>query len=198
MPSSRFFADKRRLFGLLVIASAACLVIGLLPWPASLCCSPARPLLAAVGAGVLVGALMLWWAPSLLDTYPRGKLLRILVEGVPPLVLYMLAIDKWPAVIDGIAPGGLRIAAALVPAALATWACVAFARYVHMLDELQQRLELVSLAAAAGLACVVGAMVAFLHLAGAIEVPGKAGFWVFPLVAVGYSLIRTVLTRRYG
>ena len=77
------------------------------------------------------------------------------------------------------------------------WACWAFARYLRLLDELQQRVELASVALAAGLTGLLAAAAGALHGAGLVRLPGEAGLWVFPLLAAAYSLARAALTRRY-
>ena len=196
-PKPRFLADRRRLYSLLATASGLLLVAALLPWPGVVRSGAFPALLAGVAAGGLAVSLMLWWSPGLLDTYPRDKTWRILLEGAPPLLLYMLAIDRWPALLALAPAGGLRIAAACAPALLVLWACWAFARYLRLLDELQQRVELTSVALAAGLTGILAAAVGILHAADMMRVTGEAGLWVFPLLAAAYSLIRAALTRRY-
>jgi len=198
VPASGFFASRRRLYGLLAALSGLLLAAAALPWPGGIDPPAAlTALLAGIGAGGLVASLMLCWSPGLLDTYPRDKTWRILLEAAPPLLLYMLAIDRWPDLLARVPAGGLRAAAACAPALLVLWACWAFARYLRLLDELQQRVELVSVALAAGLTGLLAAAAGALHGAGMVQVPGKAGLWMFPLLAVAYSLIRAALTRRY-
>lgn len=197
MPASRLFSDKRRLYGLLAAASGLLLAAALLPWPGGVLPGAFGALLAGLGAGGLAVSLMLWWAPGLLDTYPRSKTWRIVLEAMPPLLLYMLAIDRWPDLLARVPTGGMRMAAACAPALLVLWACWAFARYLRLLDELQQRVELVSVGLAAGLTGILAAAAGALHGAGLVRVPGEAGLWVFPLLAVAYSLFRAALTRRY-
>lgn len=196
-PKPRFLADRRRLYGLLATASGLLLAAALLPWPGVVRSGAFTALLAGVAAGGLAVSLMLWWSPGLLDTYPRDKTWRILLEAAPPLLLYMLAIDRWPALLALAPAGGARIAAACAPTLLVLWACWAFVRYLRLLDELQQRVELVSVALAAGLVGTLAAAAGVLHAAGMVQVSGEAGLWVFPLLAVAYSLIRAALTRRY-
>ena len=70
-------------------------------------------------------------------------------------------------------------------------------RYLRLLDELQQRVELVSVALAAGVVCLLAATAGALHVAGMLQLDGKAGLWVFPLLAMAYALLRAALTRRY-
>ncbi len=196
-PKSPFFADRRRLYGLLALASVLLLAAGLLPWPGIDRPVALTALLTGTGAGGLIASLMLCWSPGLLDTYPREKTWRILLEAAPPLLLYMLAIDRWPELLARVPAGGMRMAAACAPALLVLWACWAFARYLRLLDELQQRVELVSVGLAAGLTGILAAAAGALHGAGLVRVPGEAGLWVFPLLAVAYSLFRAALTRRY-
>ena len=197
MPASGFFASRRRRYGLLAALIAVLLVAGLLPLPGIDRPAALAALLTGIGAGGLIASLMLCWSPGLLDTYPRNKTWRILLEAAPPLLLYMLAIDRWPDLLARVPAGGLRMVAACAPALLVLWACWAFARYLRLLDELQQRVELTAVALAAGLTGMLAAAAGALHGAGLVQVPGEAGLWVFPMLAVAYSLARAALTRRY-
>lgn len=190
-------ANHRRRHALLAILSLLALVLCTVAGMHASNRGPLLQILSVVAASGLAWGVMVWWAPGLLDTYPRHKFWRILLESAPPILLYMLAIEAGPEVVSRLPEGWIRVAAALVPALLVAWAMFAFARYVGMLDELQQRLELQSLALAAGLVCIAGAAAGFLHLSGIASVPGKAGLWAFPLLGMGYGLIRTILTRRY-
>ncbi len=197
MPAFGFFASRRRRYGLLAALSAGLLVAAALPWPGIDWPVALTALLMGIGGGGLLASLMLCWSPGLLDTYPREKTWRILLEAMPPLLLYMLAIDRWPDLLARVPAGGLRTAAAGAPALLVLWACWAFARYLRLLDELQQRVELTAVALAAGLTGLLAAAAGALHGTGVVQVPGEAGLWVFPLLAVAYSLARAALTRRY-
>ena len=96
MPASGFFANRRRRYGLLAALSAGLLVAGLLPLPGIDRPAALAALLTGIGAGGLIASLMLCWSPGLLDTYPRNKTWRILLEAAPPLLLYMLAVGRWP------------------------------------------------------------------------------------------------------
>ena len=196
-PEPRVPARPRPRYGLLAAASTLLLAAALLPWPGGVRSGAFSAVLGGVAAGGLAVSLMLWWAPGLLDTYPRSKTWRIVLEAMPPLLLYMLAIDRWPDLLARVPAGGLRMVAACAPALLVLWACWAFARYLRLLDELQQRVELTSVALAAGLTGILAAAAGVLHAAGIVQVSGEAGLWVFPLLAVAYSLIRAALTRRY-
>ncbi|TYT26509.1 hypothetical protein FZO89_09700 [Luteimonas viscosa] len=197
MPVPSLLTRKRRLYALLAAVSGLLLLLALLPWPGIDRADPVLKLVLAISAGGLATALMLWWAPSLLDIYPREKVWRILLEGVPPLALYMWTVDRWPAVLAQTPAGAMRIAIACAPILLVLWACIAFVRYVRMLDELQQRVELVSVSLAAGLLCLLAAAAGILHAAGMLQIAGHAALWAFPVLAVAYSLIRVALTRRY-
>lgn len=191
--------DRSRRRWLLALAAFCVLLLALplLPWPDAIGSSRLFILPGAIGAGGLAIALMLLWSPGLLDTYPRDKTLRIVLEALPPFLLYMLAIDRWPALLAHVPAGAWRSVATCAPLLLVLWACWAFVRYMRWLDELQQRVELVSVSLAAGLTAMVAAGAGVLHGSGAIGLPDHAGLWVFPLLAVAYSLIRTWLTRRY-
>ena len=197
MPASGFFANRRRRYGLFAALSTLLLVAAALPWPGIDRPTALSALLIGIGTGGLLASLMLCWSPGLLDTYPREKTWRILLEAAPPLLLYMLAVDRWPDLLARVPAGGLRTAAACAPALLVLWACWAFARYLRLLDELQQRVELVSVALAAWVVCLLAATAGALHVAGMLQLDGKAGLWVFPLLAMAYALLRAALTRRY-
>jgi len=191
------FPKTRLLYALLAAAGALLLVAVLLPWSRAAVPDALVPWLAGIGSAGLGAGLLLLWSPGLLDIYPRASTLRITLDVGPPVLLYALAIDGWPGLLDKLPAGGLRIAAAFLPALLVLWACRAFVRYMRLLDELQQRVELVSIALAAALTCILAAAAGGLHSAGAVQVTGKACLWVFPLLLLAYSLIRAALTRRY-
>lgn len=197
MPGSGFFSSPRRLYALFTVLSALLLAAALVVLPGVGRAAPLVPVLAGIAVGGLVISLMLLWSPGLLDTYPRNKTLRILFESVPPLLLYMLAMNHWPELLARIPAGGLQVAAACMPALLVVWMCWAFARYLRLLDELQQRIELLSVALAAALTGILAATAGTLHGIGVVRVSGEAGLWIFPLLGLAYSLIRAALTRRY-
>lgn len=197
MTRQPLFPKTRLLYALLAAAGAVLLLATLLPGFRDAVPAALAPWLMGIGAAGLAVGLLLLWSPGLMDTYPRARTLRIALDFGPPVLLYMLAIDRWPGLLDSVPAGGLRIAAACLPALLVLWACWAFVRYMRLLDELQQRVELVSLALAAALTCSLAAAAGGLHWAGAMQITGKAGLWVFPLLMLAYSLIRAALTRRY-
>lgn len=197
MTRQPLFPKTRLLSALLAAAGAALLLAVFLPWSRDAVPAALAPWLGAIGGSSLGVGLMLLWSPGLIDTYPRARTLRILLDFGPPVLLYALAIDRWPELLDSVPAGGLRIAAACLPALLVLWACWAFVRYMRLLDELQQRVELVSVALAAALTCTVAAAAGGLHWAGALQVGGKTALWVFPVLMLAYALIRAALTRRY-
>lgn len=197
MTRDRPVPNTRFRYGLLAAVGAVVLLVVLLPASRAAVPDGLAPWLISLGSAGLSTGLLLLWSPGLLDTYPRARTLRIALYFAPPVLLYALAMDRWPDVLDSVPAGGLRIAAGCLPAVLVLWACWAFARYMRLLDELQQHVELVSVALATALTCSVAAAAGGLHLAGAVEVNGRTGLWVFPLLLMAYSLIRAALTRRY-
>lgn len=197
MPPDRPVPNPRLRYGLLAAVGILVLLVVLLPASRAAVPVALAPWLAGVGAALLSVGLLLLWSPGLLDTYPRASTLRILLDFAPPVLLYGLAIDRWPDLLASVPAGGPRIAAACLPALLVLWACWAFVRYMRLLDELQQRVELVSVALAAALTCSLAAAAGGLHLAGVAEVTARTCLWMFPLLMLAYSLIRAALTRRY-
>lgn len=193
----KFFAGRRARWLLLALASLFLLCLPKLPVPGLDRTGQLVSVLSAAGAGGLLSALMLIWSPGLLDIYPRRKTLRIILESAPPLLLYMLCMPHWHTWLAQVPGRGLRVAIGCAPVLLVLWTCWAFVRYLRLLDELQQRVELVSVALAAGLTCMAGAAAAIVHGAGVLVLPASAGLWLFPFLAVAYSLIRAALTRGY-
>lgn len=65
-------------------------------------------------------------------------------------------------------------------------------------DELEQRVHLIALSAAAGVVASVSLVVGFLGAGGVVAPGGDALIWVFPGLCVVYGLARWGMSRHYG
>ena len=151
-----------------------------------------------IGAGSIVGALLLWWMPDMSDAVPRALSRRYARELTPAMALYIGVMLVWRQLLARVDATWLRVLVALLPVLLIAWVMRAFVRYVRDCDELQRRIELES-GAIAGLLLSAGYLAAgFLQTAGLIDIPAKvAMLWVFPSLCLLYGVAKVVNARRY-
>lgn len=123
---------------------------------------------------------------------------RYLLEGGMAMLTYVLALMGSLWLLKRIDPVPLRAAVALLPLLPIVIALLAMARYLRALDELQQRIELVSLAVASGFVSLLYMAGGLLQSARLIEIAARdAMIWVFPLICAVYGVGRGVVARRY-
>nr|WP_246432395.1 hypothetical protein [Xanthomonas theicola] len=160
-----------------------------------------RGLLIGLGIGGLCLAIMLWWSPgSLRDSAPPALALarRYYRECVPPMLLYVGVMLCWKRLFDGVEADWARVLIALLPALLLALVIRAVARFVRDSDELQRRIELESIAIAAGLVSGGYMTAGFLQAADVIALPASAAMlWVFPLLCATYGIAKVANARRY-
>ena len=151
-----------------------------------------------IGAGSIVGALLLWWMPDMSDAVPRALSRRYTRELTPAMALYIGVMLVWRQLLAHVDTAWLRVLVALLPVLLIAWVMRAFVRYVRDCDELQRRIELES-GAIAGLLLSAGYLAAgFLQTAGLIDIPAKvAMLWVFPSLCLLYGIAKVINARRY-
>lgn len=157
-------------------------------------------LLMGCGTGALIAAVMMWWTPgSLRDSAPPALARRYYREFFPPMAVYVVVMMVWKHLLDAVDARWLRLLIALLPALLVVLVIRAMARYVRDSDELQRRIELESVAIAAGLVCGGYMTAGFLQSAGLIAVPAVvAMLWVFPALCATYGFTKIVIARRYA
>lgn len=147
----------------------------------------------------LVLALLSWWSPaSLLDSALPSLARRYYREFFPPMLAYVLVMLGWKRLLGGVDSLWLRMVIALLPALLLLLVIRAVARFVRDSDEMQRRIELESIALAAGLLCAGYMTAGFLQAADMITLPAsEVMLWVFPALCIAYGMIKIVNARRY-
>lgn len=164
---------------------------------------PVKPHALGVVAGLavfgLLLALVLWFAPERLHEAATPALTRRYYrEFVPPMTLYFLVMMGWKPLLRSIDATALRVVVALLPALLMALVIRAVARYVRDSDEMQRRIELESIALAAGVVSTIYMSAGFLQSAKLIAIGAtSAMLWVFPLLCVGYGLAKISVARRF-
>lgn len=152
-----------------------------------------------VGIGGLFMAVLLWWSPgSLGDSATRALARRYYREFSPPMAAYAVVMLLWQRLLDSVDALWLRAVIALLPAVLLALVIRAVARFVRDSDELQRRIELESIAIAAGLTCGGYMAAGFLQAAQVIALPASAAMlWVFPALCMTYGVVKVANARRY-
>ncbi|MBD7923233.1 hypothetical protein [Xanthomonas bonasiae] len=144
-------------------------------------------------------ALMLWWSSgSLRDSAVPALARRYYRELGPPMLMYVAVMLCWRRLLNSVEADWARVLIALLPALLVALVIRAVARFVRDSDEMQRRIELESIAIAAGLVAGGYMTAGFLQAAGTIAVPAAAAMlWVFPLLCATYGIAKGVNARRY-
>ena len=151
-----------------------------------------------VGA-LLIGAMCLTNRdPMGIDVASPLVARRYLLEGGMAMLAYVLALAASLWLLKRVDPMPLRAAVALLPLLPIVAALLAMARYLRALDELQQRIELVSLAVASGVVSLLYMAGGLLQSARLVEIAARdAMIWVFPLICAAYGVGRGAIARRY-
>ncbi|MDV2450920.1 hypothetical protein [Xanthomonas hortorum] len=163
--------------------------------------------LSAYGAGLCVGAgisclllaLLLWMSRGSMGDSARPALARRYQRefGVP-MMLYVVVMLVWKYLLAHVDPNWARVLIALLPAVLVALVIRAVARYVRDSDEMQRRIELESIAIAAGLVSGAYMTGGFLQAAELIDIPATvAMLWVFPLLCGIYGITKSINARRF-
>ncbi|WP_126970720.1 hypothetical protein [Xanthomonas sp. BRIP62411] len=154
-----------------------------------------------VGGGVscLLLSLLLWLSRGSLRDSTRPVLARRYHRefGVP-MGMYVVVMLFWNHVLARVDPGWARVLIALLPAVLVALVIRAVARYVRDSDEMQRRIELESIAIAAGLLSSAYMTGGFLQAAKLIDIPATvAMLWVFPMLCAIYGVTKSINARRF-
>jgi hypothetical protein len=160
----------------------------------------ATGLLIGTGIGGLFAAAIMWWTPgSLHDSAPASLTRQYYRDFLPPMAAYVVVMVLWKRLLDVVDMSWLRILIALLPALLVLLVIRAMARYVRDADEMQRRIELESVAIAAAVVAAIYMTAGFLQSAGLIAIPAAAAMlWVYPLLCIGYGVVKIVIARRYA
>lgn len=167
-----------------------------LPWQVS---DYTQGLLIGCGVGGLLVALVLHVAgDSLRDSAPPALVRRYHMELAPPMLAYVVVMLCWRYLLASVHANWIRVLVALLPALLLMFVVRAVARFVRDSDEMQRRIELESIAIAAGLVSMAYMTAGFLESAQLIAVPASAAMiWVFPVLCITYGLTKAINARRY-
>jgi hypothetical protein len=103
----------------------------------------------------------------------------------------------WPSVkTTGSVP--LKLALALLPAALMLYVIGLMARRILHSDELEQRTHMIALGVASAVVGAASLVGGFLAAAKLLRLDGTVLIWIFPLQLFAYGLTRWLVNRRYG
>ena len=153
---------------------------------------------AGMGAGGLLAAAVLWWSPDMSDAVPKSALRRYQRAMAMAMTGYVAVMLVWKPLLHAADATWLRVAIALLPAALMMWILRAFVRFVRDSDELHRRIELESGSIAALLVSAGYMAAGFLQSAELIAVPASlAMLLVFPAICLSYAITKVVVARRY-
>lgn len=141
------------------------------------------------------------WALALCasgDTPMRAGERRYMREFVPAITAYtLLVLLSWP-LLRHTQSLALRALLGVLPVLPIAFIVRAIVRYVIASDELEQRVQLVALAVAAGVVGMLSITAGFLAAAGVLHLDGSVLLWVLPVLLWVYALTRIWVTRRYS
>jgi hypothetical protein len=172
----------------------------LLPWPLP---DFVSGMLYGMGSGALLWAMVLAAFGSRLpdpcDSSTPALRRRYMREFIPPMLGYVIAtlLSVWW--LKSIDATWLRAVVALLPVPPVSLAMRAIMRYIRDADELQRRIELEALSFSTAWVSLAYLAGGFLQRAEVIDIPsGVAMIWVFPLICIGYGLVKLAIARRFS
>ncbi|KRG45197.1 hypothetical protein ARC78_03150 [Stenotrophomonas pictorum JCM 9942] len=160
------------------------------------------PMLAGIFAGLAIGLLfavvLRRLLPDACDTAPPVLRKRYTREMMVALGGYVVLLFSSIGLLKHVDSIGLRALVALLPVPPIALMLRAMIRYIRDADELQQRIELQAVSFATALVSLLYLGGGLLQVARVVDVPaGAAMIWVFPLLCLGYGLVKAVVARRY-
>ncbi|MDH5832352.1 hypothetical protein [Luteimonas kalidii] len=205
MPSPISHPDRparRRVRASGVMFAAAALIAGAgIALPVLVPGTPRAVAAILVSAGLILLALALAWREGTLDGCEaaspalRRRYMRGLMGSMAAYVAILFA-SVW--LLRQIDAAPLRVAVALAPVVPIGFAVRAMVRFIRDLDEMQQRIELESIAIATLTVSMLYMTGGLLQQAQLLQVSGGvAMIWVFPLVCFTYGLAKAFVMRRY-
>jgi hypothetical protein len=154
--------------------------------------------LGCLGIVALLVASTMRWSGDLCASAPRALRQRYLREFIPPMFAYAVVMMFWKPLLASVEIAWLRAVVAVLPAVLVLLALRSIMRYVRDSDEMQRRIELESIAIAAGFTSAAFLTAGFLQSAKLIAVQStSAMLMVFPSICLAYGLAKIVIARRY-
>lgn len=156
-------------------------------------------MLACLGIVALLFGATMRWSSDLCESAPRALRQRYLREFIPPMLAYAVVMVFWKPLLASVEMTWLRAVVAVLPALLVLLALRSIMRYVRDSDEMQRRIELESIALAAGFTSAAFLTAGFLQSAKLISVHGASAMLaVFPSICLAYGLAKLVIARRYA
>jgi len=196
-PSDPFPTCRRKALWVMA-ASLASLALAWAGYASGLLSDHLSGFFAGMGAGGLFAASLLWWSPDMSDAVPKSALRRYQRAMAMAMTGYVAVMLVWKPLLRAADATWLRVAIALLPAALMMWILRAFVRFVRDSDELHRRIELESGSIAALLVSAGYMAAGFLQSAELISVPASlAMLLVFPAICLTYAITKVVVARRY-
>jgi hypothetical protein len=120
---------------------------------------------------------------------------RYLIEVIPGLALYALALWASSAFPHAGAAGWQRVLVALLPLPAIVWTVIALLRRLLRMGEFEQRVELVAIAIAASGVGITSLGWGLLEMDGLV--PTLSLFYGLPALIGGYGLVKCVIWARY-
>ena len=114
------------------------------------------------------------------------------------MAVYMAVLLGAGSLVHVVAAPPLKALLALAPVLPMLYAITLMWRRVRDSDELEQRMHLVSLGAAAALVSALSMVGGFLAAYGVLDLGGSVLIWVFPVLMAGYGVASRWVGRRYG
>lgn len=156
-------------------------------------------IVAGLGVGLLFGATLMAFFPDAAATAPARVHRRYLRKFLPAMAAYVVMVVVSIMALKELAePLWLRGMIAVLPVLPLAVAIHAFIVFLREVDEMQQRIELESLAVATAAVSLITLTAGFLQSAGVIAIRGSVALlWVFPMLCMTYGIAKAVLYRRY-
>ncbi|MFT3763761.1 MAG: hypothetical protein QM761_14365 [Pseudoxanthomonas sp.] len=191
---------RRRAVVVLILSVVALAAAGLGAWLKLTADSYFLGVLVGFGVGGLLAGTVLWfWPGDPGANAPPALARRYYRDFFPPMAGYVAVMLGWRRLLGVVEATWLRVLVALLPAVLLALVIRAMMRYVRDSDEMQRRIELESIAIAAGLVSTIYMTLGFLQNAKLIAVRADtAMLWVFPALCALYGLVKLFITRRYA
>jgi hypothetical protein len=158
-----------------------------------------RGVLYGLAIGFLLGAVLKARLPDSCDTATPALRRRYLREFVPAMAAYVVLVTLSVWLLKRVDAPALRAVVALMPVPAVALAVRAIMRYIRDADELQRRIELEAVSIATAFVSLGYLTAGLLQSAKVIDIPSSvAMIWVFPLLCLGYALVKVAVSRRYA
>lgn len=114
------------------------------------------------------------------------------------MAIYMIVLMGASLLMPAVASLPLKVLLAVAPVLPMLYVIALMWRRIRDSDELEQRMQLVALGAAAALLSALSMLGGFLAAAGVLKLDGTVLIWVFPVLMAGYGVANRRVARHYG